>query len=423
MWAESRRPIILGQAIILGVLTGFYLLSIGVWSAHPASSDFAKFHASSRFFLEGKNIYSPVPIDAFGPPLESAKVFRETLHPNLNPPFLTLLLAPLGSLEYHVAFWIWSVLLLLCGIAGISLIQHATASTDGIERALRYSILLLAYFPTWASIVYGQLSLLLLLLIVIAWTASHLRKDQVAGIALGLAFSLKIFTGLFLIFFLLRRRWRLLAWLVATFLFCWLVALLVLGPDAYRQWLAVLGSVTWYAASWNASFMGFLTRIFGGSGNTPLFNLPGLAYGLTAALSLLALACLTWMARPWAAGVPAERFDLGFSFTTVAMLLISPLGWMYYFPLLTLPMLLAWRMAHAKSHKTAILLAWLLTTVPRELMPAAKLNEPTVWFTWAGLYFYGLLILGTMLALLARSLHPAAQGKGMTRATAQRAWG
>lgn len=417
----------IAQAIAVGVLGALYLASISFFSRQPQSSDFAKFYSSARFFLEGRPIYSPVRVEAFGPLPDGSEATRKTLHPNLNPPFETLLLAPLGLLPYDRAFWVWSVLSLLSGIGTVILLEHATRSVEGsANRVLGHLILLLCYFPTWANILYGQFSLLLLLLVVIAWVASRSGRDGIAGVALGLALSTKLFAGLFLLFFLIRRRWRLLCWLAVTFLICWLVALLVLGADSYRQYVSVLGTVTWYAASWNASFMGFFTRIFGGSENTPAINMPRLAYALAYGSSLLLTLTLCWLAWPRRDESSPERFDLAYSLTVVTMLISSPLGWMYHFPLLLIPWLVAWRASGNSPRprcRAVIISAWLLSTFPSWLVPSPELNQPICWFTSAAVYFYALLLLGGILIVLLYSVHRSAAGFQQVGDSGQRVTG
>jgi hypothetical protein len=220
--------------------------------------------------------------------------------------------------------------------------------------------------------------------------------------------SLKPFTGIFLVFFLVRRRWRLLVWFVGTFVICGLIGLFTLGVDSYVRYWAVLGEITWYAVSWNASFMGFFTRILGGSETIPLINMPEIAKALAYGASFPVTLCLAWMAWPRSDGLSVERFDLAFSFSIIAMLLLSPLGWMYYFPVLLIPVLVAWHVSETLStahlHKAMIILAWLLSTTPHWLMQPSEMNRPVDWWIWAGVYFYALLILGLMITLQAHHL-------------------
>jgi hypothetical protein len=165
-----------------------------------------------------------------------------------------------------------------------------------------------------------------------------------------------------------------------------------------------LSNITWYAASWNASFLGFFTRIFGGSENVPLVNLPTVAQTLTRMGSLLLILCLAWLAWPRSQESSPDRFDLGFSLTITGMLLISPLGWMYYFPTLLIPAVVAWRVVRGLEariwYQAIIILAWLLSTIPHALIPAPQMDSPQLWFFWAGVYFYALLLFSFILGSL-----------------------
>jgi hypothetical protein len=401
---------------LVGFLLAFYLISINFLSCYPESSDFGKFYMSSKFLLEGKDIYTPIPLGGLqSRPKDLMKKLglkRDNLHPNLNPPFQTLLITPLAWLDYRSGFWVWSLLSLTCGVGGTILVLHESIQQRiGPVMILGAASLILGYFPTWATIIYGQFSLYVLLLLAIAWIAARRGDDRIAGLTLGLAASLKIFTGLFIIFFAVRRRWRLLAWLLGAFVACYLTGLLVMGPAIYAHYRQVLSSVTWYSSSWNASFMGFFSRIFGGSENIPLWNLPLLGWALTGGISFVSLVMLLWQAWPRGGEDGPDRFDLGFSLTIPLMFLISPLGWMYYFPALLIPAAVAWRISNQapikRYYKPIIALAWVLSTVPHFFIPSAEANCPVVWFTWAGYYFYALLLFTGLLLWMSLRLTKA----------------
>ena len=410
--------------LILALSLFFYYQTIVTFSAFPKNGDLVKFYLSTKYFWEGKDIYTPIPTDMPDTLVDeivkkftddqanTPKPVRETLHPNLNPPFQTLLFAPLGLMNYKNAFLFYSWLSIVCGLVAVIMITNEITTVKyEMTALLSFMIILLYYFPTWANIVYGQFSLILFLLITSAWIAARNGRNALCGITLGLAMSLKLFVGLFLLFFLVGRRWRLLFWFIGTFLLLSLLPLLIMGIEAYKNYFAVLSEITWYAASWNASFLGFFTRIFGGSENVPLVNLPKLAVALTRVCSLIFALWLVWLAWPQPQESSRDHFDLGFSLTITGMLLISPLGWMYYFPVLIIPATVAWRLSGRLDsrirRRAMIILAWLLSTVPHFLIPSAELNTPQLWFTWAGVYFYSLLLFSFLLISLARQLKRA----------------
>ena len=408
-------------ALIFTFSLAYYYVTINHFSEFPELGDFSKFYLSARYFWEGKDIYAPVPLSTFRNPHDEIfnklqllppdkmKSVPGNLHPNLNPPFQTLVMAPLGLIGYKQAFWLYSFLSITMGLVALVLISRELAAPKhDLPVLLGYLIVILGYFPSWVTIVFGQFSFILLLLITLGWLAARSGKDKMAGIYLGLAMSLKIFIGLFLIFFLIRRRWRLLSWFILTFIVLSLLPLLIMGIDTYKDYLSILSGITWYAASWNASFMGFFTRIFGGSENLPLINRPDVALALTRICSLAFLCGLGWVAWPREPATSPDQFDLGFSLTIVGMFLLSPLGWMYYFPALIIPAAVAWRLAGrlgpAIRYKLLLALAWILSTIPNHLISAPEMNTPQLWFTWAGFYFYSLLLFSFILGSLAREL-------------------
>ncbi len=395
-----------GLALLVGLLLLIHALTIAELAERPLT-DFPTFYLSARFVWEGRGIYSATDADLASLLPGSDVRAGEPLNPNLNPPFQTLCIAPLGLLAYPAAFWVWSLLSLAAGVGGSLLVERATRRGQrSAGRMMAFVVLLLAYFPTWVTLVYGQLSLVLFFLVGAGWLAARRGRDALAGGALGLALSLKPFVGLFFLLFLLQRRWRLLLWFGGAFVVCSLAALLAFGSDAYWQYRAVLGGADWYAASWNASYAGFFSRLLGGSRNVPLFDSPLLAQTLIVAATAATIILLAWLALGKGRATAAAQFDVGFAGTIVAMLLISPLGWMYYFPLLLIPGAVLWRLsedlASRRRWQAGVALAWLLSTVPHLLVPAAQFNNPVEWFTFAGAYFYALLVFGGALLAMAR---------------------
>lgn len=392
MKISTTRISLLGWLL---ALSGFYLLVIYFVSNYR--SDFAVFYASLQFLLEGKDIYAPVPFNAFDQ-IQAQHTGRLMLHPNLNPPFFTLLLSPLGWLSYQAAFWAWSLLSLCSGVIGVILIQRADHKQD-TDYTLILLILLFAYFPTLTNILIGQTSLLVFMLVAGGWMAARQGRERLSGVLLGLAFAIKLFLGLFIVYFLLQRRWRPAIWFLATVAASWLLGLAALGPDSYQHYMHALGSVTWQSSNWNASAYGFFSRIFGGSENIPLINAPVLGKTLNYLLAATLVALLAWLLRPIQQVAMTVRSDLGFSFTLVAALLISPLGWMYYFPLLLLPFFILFRLAYTYElswkFKLPLLLTLLASSFSQLLTPAAE-NQQTA-LTLSAYYFYALIALGCLI--------------------------
>jgi hypothetical protein len=386
-------------AILLLVLLVTYLLLLLSVAKLPVVWDFAIYYGSARHFWEGQSLYAAVPVDAFGTPPDSIALVRDTLHANLSPPPAMLLMAPLGLWSYESAYSIWTIVSILCGLAAVVWVGSTFDRGNGrVVPTLVLGILLLVYFPTFVNVQLGQVALLLLLLLSIVWVAARAGHDAVAGIALGFALTMKLFAALLLLYFLVRRRWRLAAWSAATLLVTTAAGLLVFGPASFREYLRALETVTWYASNWNASFLGFLTRILGGSENVPLVDVPGLAHGISYGLSLVGIVALVWMSWPRVGEPLPAVFDLGFGLTLALMLLASPLGWIYYLPLMLIAVAGAWRVSGPL--KWALVVAWILSTVPTPVRQAAEVVDPLSWFTWASIYFYAALAFTLALGLI-----------------------
>jgi hypothetical protein len=375
---------------------------------YPYSTDFYKFYMSSKLFWSGNNVYTQIPITES----DTVAVIGKYLHPNLNSPFHILCMSLFGLTDFQTAFWIWSLFSFCCGLLAITLFYKTLTNNNiNLVSLMTMWIVLLIYFPSWINCRLGQFSFFLLLLIVIAWRFSRRGQDVKAGIVLGLAAGLKLFVGIFVILFICYRRWRLVCFLIGTFLACNILSLTIFKIPTYENFFHLLQNMPWYAGSWNASFLGFFTRIFGGSMNIPLVSLPWLARALSLLLSLVLIAWMIWWIRRGSCGSVGVRFDLVFSLALVEMLLISPYGWLYYFPLLILPLVVAWMFVETNKlstlFKISIIFFWALSTIPTPLIWAedSKMNQPIIWFTSAGIYFYALMVLSGILVWLLYKNH------------------
>ncbi|MDP6705601.1 MAG: glycosyltransferase family 87 protein [Alphaproteobacteria bacterium] len=406
------------------VVLAFYGWTVQVRTEQAYSTDFVQFHFSSRFFLEGRDIYTPVPWAELGPLPDGFDLARKHKHPNLNPPFQTLLFLPFAWLSFEAAYRLWSLAsLAFLGLGAVIVARLGTGRPT--LRASFLGLLLLAYFPSWIGIVLGQLGHFLFLLACIAWASARTGRDRLAGLALGLSLAVKPFTGLFLILFLLQRRWRLLTWYLASFSGATIVAVVVFGPRAHLRYLEILQDVTWTAASWNASILGFATRVFGGSGNAALVEAPyvaGLIHLLAAVLGLAALYAITRTHRVTDA---RRRLDLGFALALPLMLLLSPLGWIYYFPYLLIPLVVVFEASNDRAargrYRGGAVLAWLLGTVPHALVRSEKVADPALIFTYPAFYCLSLVLFAALLLSLGRPVSRRRDGCAAAGSSRRRA--
>lgn len=402
----DNNKTVIGVSFLLFFLLAAYVKSIAGLSLNPLNSDFGKFYESANLYCQGKNIYTRLYYKFNNKYQYSRKI---GVPGNLNAPFFTVLTLPLGLVDYSLALYIWSTLSILAGLASAWLLakivmQYHSPPLDNLgSLSVFIGVIIFGYFPSFSNIIYGQLGLLLLLFFVAAWKCAREQKDHHAGILLGIIFSIKVFVGLFLIFFLLRRQWRICSWFMGTFIVCNLIAWSFFGLDTYLEYYKTLHFIKWYASSWNASIFGILARLFGANeGNVPLWEAPWLTPLLHKVGSFILLIGLGRLAKPVSTQkvynpTTLRDFDIGFCYTLVAMLLISPLGWLYYFPILLIvfsTIFLDYQKASfSPSLYCLTVLAAFLSNLPRALAGPTYIKDAYFSIGWASFYCYALLLL------------------------------
>jgi hypothetical protein len=151
------------------------------------------------------------------------------------------------------------------------------------------------------------------------------------------------------LFFLLRRRWRVVTAGVASVVSLTLLTALLLGFESYRDYVVVAMPRLngWRSALGNLSLFGIWSKLFDPSArvglemgkSTPLFRSPMLARVGTLACDAALIALLSRVVLR--ARSRAEE-DHAFALCLPVALLVSPTLWDHYFVLLLLPVVLLW---------------------------------------------------------------------------------
>ena len=253
-----------------------------------------------------------------------------------HPPFMTLCTAPfvqwLGILGTQIAFVLISVLALALTLYLIRI--ELFPEWDGWSAAL-VGIAILGWEPVLTVLRAGQSGLLLGALLTSSWFLLRRNRPGWAGIAAGVAVSLKLVPGLILLVLLMRHRRAFLSAIMTIAS----IALFVLGMTSVRDHLDYFntsrGIVEMYAAySGNLSLLGTLAR-----GLRDL-SLPfPLARGLWLVCGLALAAAFAWQMkyRP-TRGREKIGTDVEFALAMTLMPLLSPVSWDHYLVFLILPL-------------------------------------------------------------------------------------
>lgn len=233
--------------------------------------------------------------------------------PFTYPPFAALLMVPFAALPPVLVAGLWAAanVAALVGVLRLLLprVQH------DLVVVLATGCLLLE--PVWASLSFGQVNLLLMLLVVY----DVLRPDRrSAGLLLGVAAGIKLTPLVFVVLLVLAGRRVPAVRAVAAFAGTVLLGLVVAWRDAATYWTETLwdpSRIGGLAFSSNQSVNGVLTRLLGHEPPTLLWFL--VAGSLSGVLLVLGA---VW----WRRGDP----DLALVLGALAMLLASPVSWTHH---------------------------------------------------------------------------------------------
>lgn len=291
--------------------------------------------------------------------------------PYIHPPFEALAFLPLSLLPYTPAFVVWNVFNLMALLAVALLLRPHLNFLNAVPV---WELLLgfLAFFPTFLNLLQGQDSILLLLLLTLAFVALKQSADVVCGAWLALGtFKFQFAIPLVLLIVLWGRR-RVAAG------FASMSVLLVLLSAAIVGWNELL------------QYPRFILHIAGapGLGDVPpafMPNLRGLLEGWSIGPGAVVLAVLTMLSSAmlllWAAtrrpALDNQHINTGFSLAVVVSVLV---GWhtnIHDLVLLILPLLLV--LNSTLSLPPGMKAQW------RVLLPAFPLLFSPLWiFLWLG---------------------------------------
>jgi hypothetical protein len=292
-----HSPLVVWTLLVAGILATAY-----AWKYRQplGTSDFKILYASAE--QPPARMYVPLPGS----------------RPNMNPPQFQLLLQPLTPFPLPVASAIFRVV----SIASLCLCVWWLARTPDHRWDLLDLGAVLAWAPMATVLSLNQVTWVLWPLLLWTWWCWRQDRWTAGSIAYGLAFSLKPFLGVFLLWLLATRRWKAAGAAAATAAIGWAVGLLFYGADVFRAWLLALESVQWWWAPMNASLEGWLARLVNDTGRQ-LVTLPPLVAPLALIGQLLIILVTILRTR-------TRTIDESWTTLMAASLLASPLGWIYY---------------------------------------------------------------------------------------------
>src|SRR3954469_11371272 len=238
------------------------------------------------------------------------------------PPFAGLVLAPLALGPWRgqavlltaasVAVVVVTTLRFLAPVARRAGWRPAVAGTLAVAVALVMA-------PVRETLAFGQINLLLVAL-VLADVVAMRRGWRWAGAGTGLAAAIKLTPAIFVLYFLLTRRWRPAAVAIGTFLALTVTAFAIAPHASLQYWTRTLwdsSRIGHVDKTSNQSLLGMLTRIAG----------PASAQLLWLVLAAAVLAVGMWRARR--ASSQGDEL-VGLTLTGLTGALVTPISWTHH---------------------------------------------------------------------------------------------
>ncbi|WP_329100341.1 glycosyltransferase 87 family protein [Micromonospora sp. NBC_01699] len=241
--------------------------------------------------------------------------------PFTYPPFAMLLMRPMVALPEAAVQVIW--LVAVC--AAVAAVAGAVSGAFGVANrhrrlvAAAVACALLVSAPAQSNLRFGQVSIFIVLLALV--DAVGLTPARYRGALVGVAAAIKLTPLLFVVFFLVSRRYADAGRAVAAFVGCAVLAAIVLPADSWTYWTSTMletSRIGNLASLGNQSVHGMLMRV----GVSPQALPPLWA-------ALVALVCGTALLR--ARGLQADNQPVRAAVLVgCATVVASPVSWTHH---------------------------------------------------------------------------------------------
>jgi hypothetical protein len=320
-----------------------YLFQQGYRRAAQDPGDFPTLYWGAKMvFEEGRSPYVDGAFDGV------AERERRRIFPYLYPPPSLLAFYPFSAVPYGAAKVRLLVLSHLCLLVILYLFFLRIRPFDpppvwrGLAAALM-TVYVLNYHPVADNFAWGQINLIVLALVCLAWLALK-RGGHALSVAvpLSLAVLLKTYPLLLLPLLVIRGRYAAAAWTLGLVALYGLVSWWVLPPGLWGDWLANVAPTGGYGLRpfnlpfipvepWNHSINGFM--LFVQDRCPEVFGLPTrlitkpLTYLLAGAVGAATLGLALLSARR---GQGERTLDADVSLFLLMMFLVAPLSWEHH---------------------------------------------------------------------------------------------
>jgi hypothetical protein len=312
------------------------LILIGVFVAYgfvPAwqslNTDFVSYYLAARLDLQGSSLNHVYDYIWFQRQKDHEGIEKRIVPFNPLTLYSAMAIAPIASLSPLTAKRCWLVInLLLLGFAGFLLHRMTTLGLWPIAV-----LTFLAVGPLQAHFLFGQLHILVLVLLVLSLWLYLKDWPIVSGLLLALAAAVKIYPILFVFYYIRKKQWRVVAGLMGGVAVLSVLAVYLFGLEVNMIYvLQVLprimhgDSIDPYNLNWS-SFTAVFHRLFlfEPELNPHPFTMLPLAYAVLQAITQALLWIpLLWLLTPGRASSAREMLEYAAYIASLLLLSTNP---------------------------------------------------------------------------------------------------
>lgn len=243
------------------------------------------------------------------------------------PPNTLLFYLPLTLIPYKVAQGIFVISSLVATVACCYLSFKICLKKFSKGMFLGLLALTLFSFPSKFNLGMGQNNTIALLLLLLSYYLYRNGKINFAGILLGLSFTLKTVFVFFILFFLLKRQWKLVLYSLVPLMTSIAIVGYVSNLELYKYYFTVivpsLLNLVGREIYYNQGIIGFVSRLSG--------NLDIRRY-----VTLLISVIVVWVTSHLAA-INKKDENLSFALFVTTLPLIDTYSWQHHFVWLIFP--------------------------------------------------------------------------------------
>ncbi len=253
-------------------------------------------------------------------------------------PSALLFFIPFSLMQPATAFWVWLIVNGAAFIVALILMLRPKYSGLSIQTAYAICALALLYAPVTDNFIFSQRQTLVLLLLVLVIYSIEKDREAAAGLILAAAIAYRAFPVFVAGYFVVRRQWRMLGYVIVGLAVCGVLTIVGLGVPVC---VSYLNGMRFATTSSNfdpadVALRGFTIRmfacVFGDHPGAIIQFLQYLAIA-TGFVLIIAVTARVTARRRCHAGFDRRSFGL---WVAVAVVL-SPLSWIHYMILLLIP--------------------------------------------------------------------------------------